>query len=487
MASTPRQAVPPINEGEPVTFQLLQDVLNRVQYGKPPLTERQATFPSQLANFWQYYSWQFARDSGWFAGVATALFTALGLSGLWALWKSDRRAGIAAIALVGTLSVGLVYYMNFKYGFSQYPGEPSLAREVRERDYFFVGSFAVFGAFVALGFGALMQAIVRFLRDRGSGGSRWLAASPVLALALIPILGNRITASRAHETLPRDFAYDILQSVEPYGILITAGDNDTFPLWYAQEVEGIRRDVTLANLSLMNTRWHLRQLRRRPTPTFDAAEAAALWKPREESGVPLTDSTRIRAASTDWPKPTQPVFSVTEAQLDSLPEAMQVPAKGGVAFDSLKLAFGQDVLMLQDLATIFLIRDNLGKRPIYFSWSDGGYPDQTLGLSPYLVSQGLVRKLMPRPVVATDSVILSPSLGYIDLPRTEKLLWDVYHWKAAARNRPRGWVDKPSGSILQLYAVVYGGAARAFAAAGQPALAARADSVVKGVAENLNR
>ena len=108
-----------------------------------------------------------------------------------------------------------------------------------------------------------MRAIVEFLRDRGSSMSRWAAASLVLVLALIPLFGNRVTASRANETLARDFAHDILESVEPYGILITAGDNDTFPLWYAQEVEGIRRDVTLANLSLMNTRWHLRQLQRR--------------------------------------------------------------------------------------------------------------------------------------------------------------------------------------------------------------------------------
>jgi hypothetical protein len=288
---------------------------------------------------------------------------------------------------------------------------------------------------------------------------------------------------------PRDFAYDILQSVEPYGILITAGDNDTFPLWYAQEVEGIRRDVTLANLSLMNTRWHLRQLRRRPTPPFDPAKAAALWRPRPaESGVPLTDSTAsANVGLTTWRQPTEPVFSLTEAQLDSLPEAMQVPSKGGVAFDSLKIDFGQDVLMLQDLATIFLIRDNLGKRPVYFSWSDGGYPDQTLGLSPYLVSQGFVRKLMTKPVVPSDSIVLNPSLGYLDLPRTEKLLWDVYHWKSAARQRPRGWVDQPSGSILQLYSVVYGGASKSFAAAGQTAYAMRADSVANAVSRNLNR
>ena len=481
---------PPINEGEPVGFlsQALQDVLNRVQYGKPPLTERQASFSAQLANFWQYYSWQFAKDWGGFARIATALFTVLGLGGLWSLWKSDRRAGVAAAALLGTLSVGLVYYMNFKYGFSQYPGEESLPREVRERDYFFIGSFAVFGAFVALGLGALMSTIVVFLRDRGTGAGRWAAASPVLALALIPLFGNRITASRADESLARDFAYDMLQSVEPYGILITAGDNDTFPLWYAQEVEGIRRDVTLANLSLMNTRWHLRQLRRRQTPQFDPAEAAALWRPKpDESGVPLTDSVGGRPPSSQgWPYPDQPVFSLTTEQLDSLPEAMQVPENGGVAFDSLKIAFGQDVLMLQDLATIFLIRDNMGKRPIFFSWSDGGYPDQTLGLSSYLVSQGLVRKLMSKPVVASDSIVLSPSLGFLDLPRTEKLLWDVYHWPTAARDRPRGWVDRPSGSILQLYAVVYGGAAKAFAKTGRKDLAARTDSVARGVMENLN-
>jgi hypothetical protein len=413
----------------------------------------------------------------------------LGLTGLWELWKRDRRAGIAGVALLATLTIGLVYYMNFKYGFSQYPGEPSLPREVRERDYFFVGSFAVYGAFVALGFGAIMRRIVEFLGNAGTPRSRWAVASPVLALALIPLLGNRITASRAHETTPRDFAHDMLQSVEPYGILITAGDNDTFPLWYAQEVEGVRRDVTLANLSLMNTRWHLRQLRRRQTPRFDPAGAIALWKPRPaESGIALTDSSRAAVdPSITWPHPDSPVFSLTEAQLDSLPEAMQVPDKRGVAFGSLKLDFGQDILMLQDLATIFLIRDNMGKRPIFFSFSDGGYPDQTLGLSPYLVSQGFVRKLMPKPVVANDSIVLNPSLGYVDLPRTQKLLWDVYHWKSAARERPRGWVDQPSGSILQLYAVVYGGASKTFEAAGQSAEAARADSVANAVTKNLGR
>ncbi len=463
---------PPINEGEPVGFfsKALSDVLNRVQYGKPPLTERQASFWAQLANFWQYFTWQFARDWRWFAPVATALFTFLGLAGLWSLWRRDRRAGLAAALLLGTLTVALVFYMNFKYGFSQYLDRPELAREVRERDYFFMGSFSAFGVFVALGLGSTMQGIVEFLKARGNETRRWLAASPVLAVALVPLFGNRVTASRAHETLARDFAVDMLESVEPYGILITAGDNDTFPLWYAQEVEGVRPDVTLANLSLMNTRWHLRQLRRRPTPPFDPARAAPIWR----TGAPPEP-------------PRSPVFALSEPELDSLPEVTRVPDKGSLTVGGVTITFGQDYLVLQDLATIFLIRDNLGKRPIYFSWSDGGYPDQTLGLSAYLVTQGLVRKLMPKEVTPGGSIVLSNTLGYVDVPRTERLLWEVYHWKSAARERPRGWVDVPSSSILSLYAIVYGGMAEVFRKMGDSTAAARADSISHAVSENLRR
>jgi VanZ family protein len=478
--------LPAINEGEPICQNLLKaiasvfdakqcqalsDVLNRVQYGKPSVMERQADFLAQLGNFWQYFNWQFARDWGRWAGVATALFAGLGLMGLYTLWKNDRRAGWAAILLLGTLTVALVFYMNFKYGYSQYPNKPELNREVRERDYFFLGSFSAYGVFVALGLGAVLQSLAEMAgRNREP---RWLMGTPVLAVALIPMFANRLTASRAHETLARDFAVDLLESVEPYGILITAGDNDTFPLWYAQEVEGVRRDVTLANLSLMNTRWHLRQLRRRVTPTFDPTHAAALW--------------RTPPNSTTWPKPTDPVFSLSLNELDSLPEAMRVPQKGGIQIDSVTVAFGQDYLLLQDLATIFLIKQNLGKRPIYFSLSDGGYPDQTLGLSAYLVGQGMVRKLMPKPVVASDSIILSSGLGYLDLPRTRRLLSEVYHWQAAARDRPFGWVDGPSSSILSLYAIVYAGTADALRQKGDTTAALHADSVAKAVQKEMRK
>jgi hypothetical protein len=462
---------PAINEGEPIGFfsKALSDVLNRAQYGKPPVYQRQADFFSQIANYFQYFAWQFGRDWGVTRVAASVVFGALGLWGLAVLWVRDRRAGLAAAAMLGTLTIALVTYLNFKYGYSQHPEIPQDLHEVRERDYFFIASFSYFGVLVAVGFGALLQAVVGMLRDRGTPASRWALATPVLALALVPLFGNRITASRAHERLARDFAVDLLESIEPYGILITAGDNDTFPLWYAQEVEGIRPDVTLANLSLMNTEWHLRQLARRKTPKFDPARADPSWR-----SYPVP------------PPPSSPALKLSPKEVDSLPEAMQVPAKGGIAFDSLQIRFGQDVLLRQDLATIFLIRDNRGLRPIYFSWSDGGYPDQTLGLSPYLVTHGFVRKLMPAPVQPNDTIVLSQGLGYVDRPRTKTLLWNVYHWQTATRLRPFGWVDPPSGSILQLYAVIYGGAARVFETAGDTALASRADSVAREVNRELS-
>jgi hypothetical protein len=470
---------PPINEGEPVGFfsQALMDVLNRVQYGKPPVTQRQADIVAQFGNYWQYFSWQFTRDWAALRPVFTAVFAFIGLGGLWSMLKKDRRAGFAALAMIFTLTVALIWYLNFRYGFSMYPERTDITsemREVRERDYFFICSFAFFGTLVAAGLGALAQAAAQSLR------TRW-AALPVLGLALVPFFGNRLTATRGGEYVARDFARDLLESVEPYAILITAGDNDTFPLWYAQEVEGIRTDVTLANLSLMNTEWHLRQIRRRPIPDFDPSKALDLWRPRTDTAA----VTLGLPGPSGWPKPTTPVFTQTEAELDSLPEYSRVPKNYATAFGDVIISFGSEIIDRKDLATIFLIRDNLGKRPIYFAWSAGDYPDRTLGLSEWLLSQGLVRKLSTKRLEPGPNVILTP-MAYADLARTRALL-EAYRWQSAGRERPQGWVDAPSSSILRLYSIVYGGMAGTLREQGDSSFAARADSIARRVDAEIRK
>src|SRR5204862_97529 len=165
-----------------------------------------------------------------------------------------------ALAVLGVAVVGLSVYLFLPIRSAHFPplneGEPTSGQPL-------------WGVWVGMGLATLMEWAAEWLEDREPDPERrWRFATPVLLLALIPLAGNRLTAPRAGETLARDFASDILQSVEPYGILVTAGDNDTFPLWYAQEVEGIRKDVVVLNLSLANTDWYLRQLQRRPIYDF---------------------------------------------------------------------------------------------------------------------------------------------------------------------------------------------------------------------------
>ncbi|HEU4570110.1 MAG TPA: DUF2723 domain-containing protein [Gemmatimonadales bacterium] len=492
---------PPINEGEPVCGSILKavtggcqdlsDVLNRVQYGKPSLMDRQAPLLAQMGQFVYWFGWQWGRDWGGWSRLATGLFTLLGVAGFLGLWEKDRRAALSALALFGTLSVALVFYMNFKYGYSQYLDRPDLVREVRERDYFFVGAFAFWGVLAGLGLGVVWRFLAETLAQAQAGMRKWAVTSPVLLVAFVPLFGNHLTASRAHETMARELAVDMLESVAPYGILITAGDNDTFPLWYAQEVEGIRPDVTLANLSLMNTRWHLRQLWRRETPPFDPAHASPVWRelwqrqdvPGYPAGRPITP-------------PTEGVLhSFSLQDVDALPELTPLP-NGPVAVgaDSVvmrvtgtPIAGAGNFVELSDLATIALIKDNIGKRPIYFSWTTGTHPDRDLGLTAYLVSEGLVRRVNPTPVRPTRTLFATPTMGYVDVEQTDRLLWNSYHWEEASRRRPRGWVDPPSASILTIYAAVYGSMAQIYEQAGDSVKAGRAAAVADGVQQNMPR
>ncbi len=478
---------PYLNQGEPTTWPALHAVLTREQFAKPSVFDNPmyppggdnpghglVLFGQQLLNYVQYFTWQFGRD--WPDAVQRMLavvFAALGFAGARKHWRAEPRAALAMTTLVATLTVALVFYLNFKWGFSQRFVGPGLEHEVRERDYFFIASFAAWGICVGMGLAAVMEWLQRGLGPgQPRGARRWALGAPVLLVALVPLIGNRLTASRAGETMARDYARDVLQSVDPYALVITAGDNDTFPLWYAQEVEGVRRDVSVLVLSLANTDWYLRQLQRRAPATFDAQSAPALY------------------GSRTWARPATPWMRrhyLPESR-DTLPPyaLLAQPARGYLGPIDVTLdprALKRGYLERADLAVLQIIKDRLGERPIYFSASTGSYADQ-LGLSPYLVGEGLVRRVVPRPLVPSDTVYLVEGRGFVNIPRTRALAFDVYRGgETAARPRPRGWVDVPSQNSLFGYVFVYDTIAAALRER-EPAVAARAVALRDAILAN---
>src|SRR5256885_533918 len=145
---------------------------------------------------------------------------------------------------------------------------------------------------------------------------------------------------------------------------------------------------------------------------------------------------------------------------DTLPQYLPLPRAvtgylGRIAVTLDPATLGRPYLERGDLAVLQIIKDELGRRPIYFSASTGSYADQ-LGLSAHLVGEGLVRRVVPRPVAPDDSVRLVQGRGFVNVPRSRALAFGGYRGGAtAARPRPRGWVDVPSQNSLFGYVFVY--------------------------------
>ncbi|MCA0376544.1 MAG: DUF2723 domain-containing protein [Gemmatimonadetes bacterium] len=488
---------PAINEGEPtgcvtelkmdctfskLTYDRFMYNFNRGQYGKPELGERQAPFTAQLGMYWLYFKWQWLRDAyhehpGAQNGLAVFFFI-LCLLGGWMHFQKDRRSFWFFGPLVFTMTLGLIFYLNFKYGHSQAPDlGDSVPREVRDRDYFYLWSFSALSVWAALGLFYLWETVASLFGaddvrlGRGTVTEprprSFAFASPVLAIAFVPLFGNWTQASRAGQTDTTDFARDLLNSVEPYGVLITVGDNDTFPLWYAQEVEGIRKDVIVANTSLMNTDWYVRQMLRRPVYEYDKAKGPAIYNDRE------------------WTKPKGPPFIMTFDEADALPLAIPTPQNAAFQKDSIIAVPRTPQLMKADQLVYFMIRDAYPARPIYFSRTAGGYPYE-LGLERYVVTQGMAKKLLPTQVAPGRGIAAIPGEGLVDVQRSYDLWTKVFTAtkSLAARN---GWVDDASVGIPDLYVISGVTLAEALAQAGQMALSDSVYQESKRIATAMRR
>ena len=278
----------------------------------------------------------------------------------------------------------------------------------------------------------------------------WLLASPVLAIAFIPLFANWQAASRRGDTSTRDFARDLLNSVEPYAVIVTAGDNDTFPLWYAQQVEGVRKDVVIAVTSLLNTDWYARQIVRAPVSEYDEAQGPAIYRGKH------------------WPKPTAPPVTLTLNEVDQVPPYVRLTEPQLFQAGNIRAEIAPGYLEKADILVLRMIKDNTG-RPIYFSRTTGDYPHR-LGLGPYLLTQGLARKLLPNVPTAGRDTVLAAGEGFVDVPRSVALWTDVFRGQQAliAKN---DWPDRASVNIPVLYAATGALLGGVLNSGGQPQLA----------------
>jgi hypothetical protein len=427
---------PPINEGDPVCESVasavvsaytvgkagcaeLGGVLQREQYAKPPVTERMAPFSHQLLNWFQYFDWQWARgaEASEVPGNArlpfTLLFGVLGLVGLLAAFEADRRIFAYLGSLTLVLTVGLVFYLNFKFGYSLAPEVVSRElHEVRERDYFFIAGFLLWGVLAGVG---LTWAWDKVASATGSARAHLLTA-PVLLVALIPLAMNGAWASRSGDYAARSWAYDMLMSAEPYAVLFTNGDNDTFPLWYLQEVEGIRQDVTVIVGMYLNTDWYPKQLQELTAPEtqrlFDVETAGRLYP--------------------DVTQPTHPILHSTPEQMDAV-GAGRIDRDLVVPFPGLAISYPAGTVLnrVQRMA-LSIIHDSIDERPIYFATSSGLMME--LGLDQFSVRHGLISRLLLRPMDEAQPaglVLGSPEMGgeWFDYQRTLDLYDDVYDFR----------------------------------------------------------
>ncbi len=378
----------------------------------------------QIQMYLQYFDWQWANGLApvepRFAPARmpfSLAFISLGVYGAAVLRRRDRSVFWMLILLFLTTGPLLVGYMNFKPGYSlAWDVYPNIEmHEVRERDYFFTVSFQVWGILAGIGFAGLYRLVRGWLAPEGGRSPRAVAPAAVLGLALLPLLLNFRAASRAHgpeARLAQDFSYSLLQSIEPYGIVFTNGDNDTFPLWYAQEVEGVRQDVSVVNLSLGNTDWYIRQLRDNPVRRFDPEQA-----PWFASLAPET--------------PPGPLHSWTDEQIAPL-RAQLVPRDIAVPAGRLRISYPENsALYIHDMLILRLIQENWDRRPIYFALTAGN--EAWSRVRQFVTQEGLAFRLHPDE--PPDTTVLAPGLFGVPLnvPRTDSLAWHIYRYAGLFR------------------------------------------------------
>jgi len=414
--------------------------------GSPTMSDNIGFFFSYQFNwmYWRYFMWNFAgkqndlqgidmgnvRDGNWLTGFSPydnarlgdqskmpeslkknkannklfGLPFILGILGLIYQVGRDKKDALVVGLLFFLTGIAIVIYLN------------QAGNQPRERDYAFVGSFYAYAIWIGLGVMMVKNWFEKVVKPKMAA----YIAAVVCTLAVPVLMGFQEwdDHDRSNKTLARALAIDYLESCAPNAVLITFGDNDTYPLWFAQEVLGIRKDIRVINSSLLGTDWYINQLRyavNQSAPIDQVWSAEQIMGSKRDVIYYLPDLPGFRdvknkpmdlkvlmrdyAGSDDPAK----VYINNEDVINAIPtqtvtlsvDPMTVRENGTVNADdsvsnSITFTIPKRALLKNETAILNIIAANDWKRPIYFT-----SPYNDLGFQEYLRTDGMTYRLVP--------------------------------------------------------------------------------------------
>jgi len=454
---------PRINENSPNTLEEALSYMNRDQYGGWSILNRAYRFekgenpywerytknqnnPSQSETFrfvWdyqikemylRYFGWQFIgketfEDRTWevkkidgtpikklqgidWTRYIIPLAFLFGLAGFGHHFYNDPKRALALLSLFLATGLMIIIYLN------QYDPQP------RERDYSYVGSFFVFSIWISVGVCGLLERIKEYAQkntpdlESYNGIYAGILTLLFISMPLTMIIKDYKEHDRTGNYVAWDYAYNLLNSCEPNGILFTNGDNDTFPLWYLQEVENIRKDVRVVNLSLLNTPWYIDQLKNQePKININFPDSVIqILDPINGTSLALEEWSGV------WPEMYSRLTNYFDKSYNEKYSVKEhgIPVEWSPIETKLSLydkyinfslnASISNYMKVQDIMVLKMLDDLENDRPIYFAVTVS--PSHRLGLDKYLQMEGLVYKITNRETVPWNPQHPSPRLNF---------------------------------------------------------------------------
>ncbi|MBX9783833.1 MAG: DUF2723 domain-containing protein [Chitinophagaceae bacterium] len=412
----------------------------RIGYSAPNFRQNLEFFFKYQVNimYWRYFMWNFAgkqndvqgvgekRNGNWISGIGpldnfrlgnqklmpdslkknqanNKLFLLpfiLGLLGFAFQYYKNRKDWLVTLLLFFFTGMAIVLYLN------------QAGPQPRERDYAYVGSFYAFAIWIGLGYFQVKEWLDKLLK-----GSTSAYAAALLCFAAVPLLmavQEWDDHDRSKKTLAPDLATDYLESCAPNAILFTVGDNDTYPLWYAQEVKGVRPDIRVVNTSLLGTDWYINQLRYavNKSAPFDVlmtedqivgdkrnvvyhipqSEADTAWvdlyKLLKDQVGSEDNAKKFHANNDEFLNYFNSNRVIVPVDKTVVLQNGTVSAKDSVV-NEVRFEIAKSYLFKNDLAIMNIIAANKWKRPIYFTQPIG------LGFDDYLRQDGLTYRFVP--------------------------------------------------------------------------------------------